>query len=121
MRISCIESLLYLATCLGVIESLTFVGCLKINHKLKLIELRRINYGPLSDERCLEQRLPALNAKKENGASEVSSGKYFDAISTPIIAGTVGITAFCFQIFGIFPWHAKLQSGFESVEVNDLI
>lgn len=41
-----------------------------------------------------------------------------DTTIISVIATAVALTAFSFQVFGIFPWHAKLQAGFESVKVH---
>lgn len=114
------RTLLLLTTFLVASDSLTLFNSLKINQQLKLVRRNQISHCCSPDKTSINKRILELNAEKGNDASEVSSGKYFEAISTPFIAGTVGVTAFCFQIFGIFPWHAKLQSGFESVEVNVL-
>jgi hypothetical protein len=121
MRTCSIETLLLLTTFLVVSDCLTFFNSLKINQRVKPMERDQINQNFLPGERSLTKRILNLDAQKGNDVAEVPSRKYFDAISTPFIAGTIGVTAFCFQIFGIFPWHAKLQSGFESVEVNGSI
>ena len=44
----------------------------------------------------------------------------YDAITTPVLAGTLAVTAISFQIFGIFPWHEMLSEGFETVEVSEI-
>jgi hypothetical protein len=121
MRTFSIETVLLLITFLVGSDCLTFFNCLKTNQKVKPVRQNEKNLNCLPGEGSLTKRILKLDAQKGNDVAEVSSRKYFDAISTPFIAGTVGVTAFCFQIFGIFPWHAKLQSGFESVEVNGSI
>lgn len=73
----------------------------------------------LAKNNHFDRRITVL---KESGNSDISkpATSVFDTTVTPVIAAGIAITAFSFQVFGIFPWHARLQTGFESVKVRTL-
>ena len=66
----------------------------------------------------LISQISAVNADKDGIEVEPQPRTVTDTTIISVIATAIALTAFSFQVFGIFPWHAKLQAGFESVKVH---
>ena len=80
--------------------------------------IRRSNdLGPDNKFNRLISQTSAVNAGKD-GIEVEPRPTVTDTTIISVIATAIALTAFSFQVFGIFPWHAKLQAGFESVKVH---
>lgn len=108
MRSCLMNTLLLLTTFLVASEGLNLFTSPRISQHSRVAQRNLPNARSFS-----------LNAQKKVQIVEkpAPAKSFFDAITTPVLAGTIGVTAFCFQIFGIFPWHGRISSGFEAVEV----
>jgi hypothetical protein len=113
--------LLFLICALASKISLLSFSLQKSNIHQTSSPLRRFSYFHSSQTKEIKCEISILYDGKSEGDVVSPPRSFYDTTTTPTITALIGCTAFLFQIFGIFPWHEKLQTAYESVAVRCLL